>query len=265
MPHLDLPGARLWYTDTGGAGTPVVFLHAASGTSGSWDAQIPAFAAAGYRCIAYDRRGWGQTEALPGAPDPSYFADDLEGLLDALGVAQAHLVGVAAGGGPVVDFALHRPQRVRSMVVADAICGVQDPEYQAFSERVRPPEVAALPVHLRELSAGYRGSNPEGVERWLAMEEATRPGGHAAEGGQYYVLRQRYRNRITLALLETVRVPALLMVGGADLVTPPAQMRLVAQRIPGCRFAVIEEAGHAANYEQPDAWNRLALTFLAEH
>jgi len=265
VPYAELPDVRLWFEDSGGDGTPVVFFHAASGTSGSWGLQTPAFLAVGYRCIAYDRRGWGRTETRPGGAELSYFADDLDGLLDSLRVDRAHLVGVAAGGGPVLDYALLRPERVRSVVVADAQCGVQDPEFRAFSERVRPPQIAALPVELRELSASYRGSNPEGVRRWLEMEEATRPADGPTAQPQYYVLRQQYRNHITLALLETLQPPALLMVGDADLVTPPAQMRMVAQRIPGCTLAVVPEAGHAAFWEQPEAWNRLALEFIGPH
>ena len=57
MPYVELPGVHLWYNDAGGTGTPVVFLHAASGTCDSWVYQEPVFTAAGYRCIAYDRRG----------------------------------------------------------------------------------------------------------------------------------------------------------------------------------------------------------------
>src|SRR5579862_6836252 len=56
-----VPGARIFYRDTGGSGTPLILLHAATGSSRSWEYQIPAFAAAGYRVIAFDRRGWGRT------------------------------------------------------------------------------------------------------------------------------------------------------------------------------------------------------------
>src|SRR5262245_47212240 len=77
-----LPGARLFYRDTGGSGVPVILLHAATGTSDCWDYQIPAFRAAGYRVIAYDRRGWGRTELDPAEPQISMAADDLLGLLD---------------------------------------------------------------------------------------------------------------------------------------------------------------------------------------
>src|SRR5262245_47734851 len=65
--YADLPGVRLWYKDTGGSGIPVVFLHANTGSSRNWEYQISAFTAAGYRFIAYDRRGWGQSVTAAGA------------------------------------------------------------------------------------------------------------------------------------------------------------------------------------------------------
>src|SRR5215469_6022935 len=78
--HVSLPGVRLFYRDTGGSGIPVVFLHANTGSSRVWEYQIPAFAAAGYRVIAFDRRGWGRTEVDPNAASGTA-ADDLAGLL----------------------------------------------------------------------------------------------------------------------------------------------------------------------------------------
>ena len=59
--YADVPGARIWHVDTGGSGLPVVFMHAATGSSRVWEHQMPAFTQAGYRVIAHDRRGWGRT------------------------------------------------------------------------------------------------------------------------------------------------------------------------------------------------------------
>ena len=72
MPHLNLPGVNLWYEDTGGAGTPVIFLHAASGTGESWVHQLPAFTTAGYRCITYDRRTWGRSQPTDPSEQPGF-------------------------------------------------------------------------------------------------------------------------------------------------------------------------------------------------
>ena len=95
--YAELPGARIFYIDTGGSGVPVVFLHAATGSSRVWEYQIPAFTAAGYRLIAFDRRGWGRTIVDPAGPQSATAADDLRGLLDHLGITRVHLVGTAAG------------------------------------------------------------------------------------------------------------------------------------------------------------------------
>src|SRR5262245_30226195 len=87
----ELPGVRLWYRDSGGAGATLVLLHANTGSSRNWDNQISAFTAAGFRVIAYDRRGWGRSTAAPGAALGSA-ADDLHALMSHLGVNRFHLI-----------------------------------------------------------------------------------------------------------------------------------------------------------------------------
>ena len=93
-----VPGVRLFYVDSGGKGTPVIFLHAASGSSLVWEHQIRAFTSAGYRFIAYDRRGWGRSVVNLEGPQPGTAADDLEALREHLKLDSFHLVGTAAGG-----------------------------------------------------------------------------------------------------------------------------------------------------------------------
>jgi pimeloyl-ACP methyl ester carboxylesterase len=249
---------HLWYDDTGGSGVPVVFLHAASGTSDSWEPQLPAFTAAGYRCITYDRRGWGRSRPNAAGEQPGYVSDDLHALVAHLGLERFHLATTAAGGIGGLDYALTYPGQVRSLVIANSIGGVQDPEYLEVQHRLRPPEIQALPVALRELSAGYRGTNPEGTRRWLEIEHASRPeGAHGAA--------QLLRTQLTFSRLKTLGVPTLVLVGDADLLSPPALMRLLAARIAHCQFATMPEAGHAAHWEQPELWNRLVLEFIGQH
>jgi len=256
--YADLPGVRLWYADTGGDGPVAVFMHAASGTSESWVSQVPAFTAARYRCITYDRRYWGRSIADPNGQQPGSACDDLHALADHLGLDRFHLLGTAAGGGAALDYALTYPERLRSLVVADALGGARDQQYLEVQQRLRPPEIQALPVELRELSAGYRGTDPDGTARWIAIARLAWPEGASAS-------RQTPRNQISLALLETLQLPVLMIAGEADLVTPPAQMRMMAEHLPACEFATVPEAGHAAFWEQPAAWNRVVLDFLARH
>ena len=255
MPSIDLPGVHLWYQDTGGDGVPVLFMHAASGTCESWVFQLPAFTAAGYRCIAYDRRGWGRSRPDPSGEQPGYLGDDLQGLADHLRLDRFHIVATAAGGIGALDYTLAHPERVRSLVVANTIGGMQDPSYLEVQRRLRPPEIQGLPVELRELGPSYRGTDPEGTQRWLEIERTTHPEGAHAPA-------QPPRSQMTLSRRETIHLPVLVIVGGADLLSPPALMRMLASPIPDHRFAIIPEAGHAAHWEQPEVWNRLVLEFL---
>src|SRR5437879_6463590 len=122
-------------------------MHAASGTSESWIYQVPEFTKAGYRCIAYDRKGWGRSEPV-GSGEPGCASDDLLAFVDHLGLDRFHLIGTAAGAAPSVDFAISHQDRLRSLVVADCTGGVQDPEHLEILERARPPEFQAMPTHL---------------------------------------------------------------------------------------------------------------------
>jgi pimeloyl-ACP methyl ester carboxylesterase len=226
-----------------GTGTPVVFLHAGSGHSRMWQHQITAFTAAGYRFIAYDRRAEGNA------------ADDLEALATQLALDRFHLVGTAAGGIVAVDYALSFAHRLRSLVIANSIVGVQDEEYLEMSRRLRPsPQFDALPAEVRELGPSYRAANPQGARRWTELAH------HGAPAAQ-----QAKRNRITFAALETIEIPALLLTGDADLYTPPSVLRLFASRIRNSESVVIPECGHSAFWEQPELFNRTVLDFIEKH
>jgi len=253
-----LTGRRLWYVDTGGAGTPVVLLHAASGSSLMWEKQLPALRAAGYRVIAYDRVGWGRSELDEGAA-PGTAADDLQGLLGLLRVERFHLVGTAAGGFVAFDYALSFPERLRSLTVANSIGGVQDEEYVALGRRLRPsPQFDALPVEVREVGPAYRAADAAGTARWVELSRQSRL-------ARALPSPQTFRNRVTFARLETIRVPALLISGGADLYAPPPVMRLFADHLRGVETLAIPDAGHSAFWEQPELFNRSLLAFLARY
>ena len=253
-----LPGRRLWYVDTGGTGTPVVLLHAASGSILMWERQIPALRAAGYRVIAFDRVGWGKSALEDGAV-PGTAADDLQGLLAQLRIDRFHLVGTAAGGFVAFDYALSFPERLRSLTVANSIGGVQDEEYLALGRRLRPsPQFEALPVDVREVGPAYRAADAAGTARWLELSRQSRLGRPLPSA-------QTFKNRITFARLETIRVPTLLISGGADMYAPPPVMRLVADRIRGAEALAVPDAGHSTFWEQAELFNRSVLGFLARY
>jgi pimeloyl-ACP methyl ester carboxylesterase len=253
----DLPGVRLHYLDTGGTGPVVMLLHAATGSSQVWEHQLPAFTAAGYRVIAYDRRGYGQTVVLEGGPVATA-ADDLEALRQFLKIDRFHLVGTAAGGIVATDYALSFADRLRSLVIANSLVGVQDEEYLALGRRLRPAPFTDMPPDFRELGPAYRAANLKGTERWLELERTSRP-----PGARPVV--QPSKNRVTFKTLEGLRVPALLITGEADLYTPPPALRLFAERIPKSEVLILHEVGHSAFWEQPETFNRAVLDFIRKH
>ena len=253
-----VPGARIFYRDTGGSGVPVILLHAATGSSRVWDYQIPAFSKAGYRVIAFDRRGWGRTTTNSAESQAGSAADDLVALLDQLRLDRVHVAGTAAGGFVALDFALSYPQRVRSLVNANSIGGVQDADYVELGRRIRPPQFDALPPEFRELGPSYRAGNAAGTERWVELQKISRPPGPLAPA-------QPLRNRITFAMLETIKAPTLLLTGDADLYAPPPLLQFFAARIKGSEVTIVPEAGHSTYWEQPELFDRAVLNFLGKH
>ena len=255
---VDVPGAKIHYKDSGGRGVPVIFLHANTGTADVWEKQVPAFTHAGYRFIAYDRRNWGQSTGNPNGP-ASNAADDLLALVDHLKMDRFHLVSTAGGGFIGIDFVISYPQRVRSLTLNSSTSGITDPDYVAATLSMRPEGFAKMPETFLELSPSYRFANPEGVARWSAYEQKSRP--PEAQRGPT----QAPKNKVTLALLETIKLPTLVIAGDADLYAPPSMMRRVAARIKGSQFVSVPESGHSDWCEAPDVFNATVLKFISKH
>ncbi len=255
---VDVPGAKIYYKDSGGPGAPVMFLHASTGSTEVWEKQIPAFTSAGYRFIAYERRGFGRTVADANGP-ASTGPDDLLALVDHLKIDKFHLVGTAGGGFVGLDFVISYPQRVRSFTLLCSQGGVRDADYQEAIQRLAPEGFDKMPNSFRELSPSYRVTNPDGVERWSAFERRSRAP-QAVRGPA-----QPAKNRVTLALVEEIKIPTLVIAADADLFAPPALMRRIADRIKGTQFVVFPDAGHSVWWEAPDEFNRTVLTFIAKH
>jgi pimeloyl-ACP methyl ester carboxylesterase len=249
-----LPGVRLWFTDTGGKGEPVVLLHANTGTSEIWEPQIEALSKAGYRAIAFDRRGWGRSQADPATgPQPGHTSEDLHALADFLSLRRFHLLGVAGGGFVALDYAAWHPDRLASLIVGASTGAVSDKEIQDIIARIEIPGIRALPGHFREVGASYRGTNPEGTKRWLEIEEHAR---------QPNAPTQPLRSPNTFAKLATITTRTLVIAADADLLAPPALMKIWARHVKGAQWTTVADAGHAVTWEQPAAFNDIVLRFL---
>lgn len=251
---VDVGGARLFHWDTGGDGEAVVFLHAGVGSAFFFDYQQPVFAAAGYRAIAYSRRGHDGSEAGP--PDrPGTASGDLLKLADALGLRRVHLVATALGGVYAADFALTFPDRVLTLTLASSVVAWDDKDYMARSAALRPHGFEEMPHYFRELGPAYRAANPDGTAEWV--KRADRAFGERP--------RQGTQTPVTLTALKAIRAPVLTMTGDADNYTPPPVLKLLAGHMPGSEMHLVAGSGHSAFWEQPATFNRLVLDFLARH
>ena len=134
---------------------------------------------------------------------------------------------------------------------------IEDKEVADFIARIAIPEIRKQSAHYRELGPSYRGANPEGTRRWIEIDE------HARQPGAGFQPPLRTPN--TLAKIATIPTPTLIIAADADLLAPPALMRLWARHLKDHEWAVIHDAGHAMAWEQPGAFNDMVLDFLARH
>ena len=252
--YADLPGVRLWYTDTGGDGQALILLHANTGTSANWEPQNEAFAAAGYRVIAFDRRGWGKSIADPATgPQPGTVAEDLHNLVNSLDIERFHLVGVAGGTFIALDYVAWHPERVLTLVAAASTGALTDAPEVAFRERIAIPGIRELPAMYRELGSSYIGSNPEGTQRWSEIEEHARQEGAPS---------QPLRTPNTYAKIAQIETRILVLAADADLLAPPGLMRQWSAHLRNGEWASVPDSGHSIAWEQPEIFNRTVLQFL---
>jgi pimeloyl-ACP methyl ester carboxylesterase len=247
-----IPDTRLWYWDTGGQGTPIVLLHPATGSALIWVYQQPVFAKAGYRVIAYSRRGY-YNSAPYDRNNPGIGSEDLRHLADVLGLKRFHVVASAAGGSIASDFAFSYQDRLLSLTISSNSFGVRDGEIAKAAAFIRPKGFDQLPPEFREIGPSYRAANPEGVKAWVELE-------HKALIGPEF--RQTLKNEITQARLKELKLPTLLIAGAADLYTPPSISRMIAAEIPNSQLVLVPEAGHSIYWEQPELFNRAVLDFI---
>lgn len=248
---LAADAARLHYWDTRGSGPTAILLHPATGSDRIWLYQQPVFAAAGYRVIAYSRRGHAGSDPVR-AERPGTAAGDLHALVRHLDLTRVHLLGSAAGGGIALDYTLSHPEFVASLVLACAVGGIVEGEYQVRANRLRVAGFDALPAYFRELSPSYRAANPQGAQDWALLEEGAVTGNR--EG-------QQPENRLDWAALSRIKAPTLVIGGDADLSAPPALLRAYASHIPGAEVVIVPDAGHSLYWELPEVFNATVLRF----
>jgi len=264
------------YYEEHGHGDPLLLIMGLAVDSSGWMFQVPAFAER-YRTIAFDNRGVGRSAKPAGPYTIHEMADDAAGLLDALGVERAHVVGVSMGGMIAQELVLRHPARVRGLVLA---CTFPEPDadvegLRRFSLRELGGSVTAEgqmridvssldPLHVlqhmlpRVFSPGFMERElpkvievfSRGLEHGISLE--------AILAQVEALMAHRATDR-----LHRIQAPTLVITGDADQLVPPGNSDVLAREIPGARLVKVPGGSHGFNFEMPDVFNREVLAFLA--
>ncbi|MEN6494339.1 MAG: alpha/beta fold hydrolase [Thermoguttaceae bacterium] len=263
MKHLSVNGAGLTTVDRG-SGLTLVLVHGFPLNHTMWNAQIAALASR-YRVLAPDLRGFGASGVTEGKVSMDQMADDLAGLLDASGIQEpVVLCGLSMGGYIALRFWLRHRLRLRALILCDARSAADTPEAagnrvtladRVLREGPAPAAEAMLPKLVAETTAK---AHPEVVEAIRQMVLSTDPRGLAAAA------RGMAERPEMTSLLPEITCPALLIVGQADVISTPSDMRCMAEAIPGAKFVEIRCAGHMSPMENPAEVNAAIGAFLAE-
>jgi pimeloyl-ACP methyl ester carboxylesterase len=257
---LRVAGAEL-QCDVQGAGPAVLLLHAFPLGLVMWDGQVRALKDA-YRVVRFDARGFGGSAPGDGLLTMERIADDAAAVLDRLDIPSAVVGGLSMGGYAALAMVRRHPGRLRGLVLADTKAGADSAEAKATraaqAEKVRREGASAiadavLPKLLGATSHAERPALVAGVRRTI---ESNPPRGitDALAG-----LAARADSTPTL---REVRVPALVVVGEEDTITPRAEAETLQRGIALSRLAVVPRAGHLANLENPEDFNRELRAFL---
>lgn len=259
-----LPGTPRIAYEHAGSGPTVIMMHGIGGNRSNWRGQLACLSPE-FHALAWDARGYGDSDDYDGDLDFGDFSHDLLRLVDHLDCERAHLVGLSMGGRIALDFYERNPERVASLVLCDSFPGWDE----SFTDEARDEFVR---IRKEPLLAGVKPkdmapavaktlvsptASPEVTEQLIASMAALHTESYikAIEATTHYE---------PVADLLCVGVPTQVIVGADDKLTPPEMSQRMAAAIPDARLAVLENAGHLTNLERPEVFNETLLAFLRE-
>jgi 3-oxoadipate enol-lactonase len=247
--HYEITGQGPWLT----------LSHSLAAHLGMWEPQIEALSRH-FTLLRYDTRGHGGTTATAAPYTLDQLADDAHALLQHLGVARTHWLGLSMGGMIGQMLAIRHPEVLDRVVLADTTGQMPAAGAALWGDRVRIARSEGLqaleqPTLSRWFTDPYRLAHPEVMADVGAMIRNTSVEGYAG-------CCAAIATTDTLAALKHQRSPALVIVGEQDQATPPAAAAAIASHWPGARLVVLPDAAHLANIEQAAAFNDAVLDFL---
>lgn len=249
--------ATVAYDDHGDPSNPALVLSSSLGTSRAmWDPQLQALTGH-FRVIRYDHRGHGDSPTPPGPYSLADLGADVLALLDRLGVDRAHVCGLSLGGLVGLWLTATHPDRVDRLV---ACCtapafAVESWRERAATVRAHGTEALADITLERWFTAGFRERHPDVVDRMRAMLLAARAEGYAG-------CCEALAGADLTGALAGIAVPTLVIAGADDPATPPEQLERIAGGVADGHLAVVDDAAHLVNVQQPKRVSALICDHL---
>jgi pimeloyl-ACP methyl ester carboxylesterase len=245
-----------------GTGDPVVLLHAFPLDSRMWDEQRFALADT-YRVITPDLPGFGGSPLLEGSPSLDAVADAVAATLDSLDLDRVVLGGLSLGGYVAMAFLRRYPQRVRALVLADTKATADTEAGAVNRERIASTVVAerSLRVVLTDVLPGLVGKRTK-RRRGEVLSRITDIVRESSPEAVAWTQRAMAARPDSLGTLAEVDVPALVLVGDEDELTPRAEADLMVGALPSARLVSVASAGHLSAMESPDDVTKALRTFL---
>ena len=266
MPKLTTNNTTLYY-ETHGQGHPLLLIAGLGYSSWVWRWMAPGLAER-LQVIAFDNRGVGQSDIPPGPYTAEMLAADVAGLLEALGIEQAAVLGHSMGGYVAQALALSRPELVSHLILASTNFGGPNsippsPEALAILTDTSGDALTRLRRGLAvSVAPGFAQRHPSLVEEWLQWrtDNPVQPEGYQAQlaiGLSLFDEANAFEQR-----LSQIEAPVLLLFGEHDQVVPAANAPLLAQRLPNSTTHIIPNAGHFFMIETPEETVRVVVGFL---
>jgi 3-oxoadipate enol-lactonase len=263
MPTLQSNGITLEY-DVEGAGPPLVLISGLGYGRWCWRSLVPLLSRS-FRVVTFDNRGAGGSEKAPGPYSTPMMAADTLGLMGALGIERAHVVGHSLGSLIAQRMALSAPDRIGGLVLVSSTFGgpkcvpIPPAALKSMTDRSGEPE-AVIERGLRiAFPPGYAERNPA-IFQEVTAYRMTFP----VPGAQYTAQVMAGAGHDTEALLHQVRSPTLIVTGDQDLVVPAGNAELLRARIPKAMVEVLPGIGHMVPVEVPEQLAAMLKRFLGE-
>ena len=263
MAYASINDQEIFFKDSGGDGYPVVMMHGFLMDQSLFDPQIRVLAPK-YRCIRFDARGFGQSR-WDGKPFDLYdTVSDCIGLMDALSVEQAIIVGMSQGGYAALRLALRHPDRVKSLVLMSTWSGIDDEPTKIQYRQMRDiwKNLGPIDPLLEGLATVLLGPKeaPGMLEHWAKWLPKWKS--YSGEAIFHATNNLLDRDDITPQVSQ-IGHPALVTHGDADVGMPMILGEQLSQRLKGCKdFVRVPGAAHAANFTHPAVINEALLKFL---